>query len=291
MLPRRPTLGIPLLFAFFNPRVLRTHGGSGYNLWGACDPGGLPPGKKTQTCAASPESVPIAAIRLPGMPGDVPQLPDAQYSLPEAVGRLFDCTVLSGDALRTPADIWCRLAMGNLLCAGAVVRPMRAAVNQRLGAANGAAAVVADVDDGVEQRVYTRLRLRTLSTAARVPRLPATFGIDMYNMEGGHSYMSIPHSATFEMRGVAICLQASHSVPRLPVRASILTCAVKVFALVKPAYSELPVNRMETVHDLFFTFSPARICHNCLMRLLLCFKDWSLEEEIKSLSPISRGVL
>ena len=84
---------------------------------------------------------------LRGMPDDVPQLPDAQYSLPEAVGRLFDCTVLSGDALRTPADMWCRLAMGNLLRAGAVVRPMRAAVNQRLGAANGAAAAVADVDD------------------------------------------------------------------------------------------------------------------------------------------------
>jgi len=45
-----------------------------------------------------------------------------QNSLPEAVGRLFGCTILSGDTLRTPADMWCRLAMGNLLRAGAVVR-------------------------------------------------------------------------------------------------------------------------------------------------------------------------
>ena len=59
---------------------------------------------------------------------DSSQLPDAQYSHAEAVGRLFDCTILSGDALRTPADMWCRLAMGNLLRASAVVRPMRAAV-------------------------------------------------------------------------------------------------------------------------------------------------------------------
>ena len=84
---------------------------------------------------------------LRGMPDGVPHLPDAQYSLPEAVGRLFDCTILSGDALRTLADMWCRLAMGNLLRAGAVVRPLRAAVNQRLSAVNIAAATEPAVDD------------------------------------------------------------------------------------------------------------------------------------------------
>jgi len=84
---------------------------------------------------------------LRGMPDNVPQLPDVQYSLPEAVGRLFDCTILSGDALRTLADMWCRLAMGNLLRAGAVVRPLRAAVNQRLSAVNGAAATEPAIDD------------------------------------------------------------------------------------------------------------------------------------------------
>jgi hypothetical protein len=114
---------------------------------------------------------------LRGMPDDVPQLPDAQYSLPEAVGRLFDCTILSGDALRTPADMWCRLAMGNLLRAGAVVRPMRAAVDRRLGVATGVAAAVPDVDDaasnsGVKQRVSARLRLRTVTLRSHRAAVP-----------------------------------------------------------------------------------------------------------------------
>ena len=39
-----------------------------------------------------------------GMPAAVPELPDEQYSLPEAVTRLFDSTVLSSDALRPLAD-------------------------------------------------------------------------------------------------------------------------------------------------------------------------------------------
>jgi hypothetical protein len=84
---------------------------------------------------------------LRGMPDDVPQLPDAQYSLPEAVGRLFDCTVLASDALRPSADLWCRLAMGNLLRAGAVVRPLRAAASQQPSAAAGVAATVPAVND------------------------------------------------------------------------------------------------------------------------------------------------
>ena len=66
------------------------------------------------------------------MPAEVPVLPDEQYALPEAVGRLFDRTVLSRDALRPLADAWCRLSEGNLLRAGAVVRPLRAAAVARL---------------------------------------------------------------------------------------------------------------------------------------------------------------
>jgi hypothetical protein len=69
---------------------------------------------------------------LRGMPAAVPVLPDAQYSLPEAVGRLFDRTILSRDALRPLADAWCRLSVGNLLRAGAIVRPLRAAACARL---------------------------------------------------------------------------------------------------------------------------------------------------------------
>ena len=49
------------------------------------------------------------------MPVTAPVLPDEQYSLPEAVGCLFDSTVLSRDALRPLADSWCRLSEGNLL--------------------------------------------------------------------------------------------------------------------------------------------------------------------------------
>ena len=69
---------------------------------------------------------------LHGMPGVVPVLPDVQYLLPEAVGRLFDRTVLSRDMLRPLADAWCRLSEGYLLRAGAVVRPLRAAAVARL---------------------------------------------------------------------------------------------------------------------------------------------------------------
>ena len=69
---------------------------------------------------------------LHGMPAEVPVLPDEQYALPEAVGRLFDRTILSRDALRPLADAWCRLSEGNLLRAGAVVRPLRAAAVARL---------------------------------------------------------------------------------------------------------------------------------------------------------------
>ena len=68
---------------------------------------------------------------------DLPVLPEEQYSLPEAVGRLFYSTILSNlnDALRPGplADAWCRLSEGNLLraLAGATVRPLRAAAEER----------------------------------------------------------------------------------------------------------------------------------------------------------------
>ena len=44
------------------------------------------------------------------MPAIVPVLPDEQYSLPEAVGQLFDATILSNAAHRILADDWCRLS-------------------------------------------------------------------------------------------------------------------------------------------------------------------------------------
>ena len=68
---------------------------------------------------------------LRGMPAAVPVLPDAQFSLPEAVGRLYDCTILSSDALRPLADAWCQLSMSNLLRAGSVVSPLRAVADAK----------------------------------------------------------------------------------------------------------------------------------------------------------------
>ena len=42
-------------------------------------------------------------------------------------GWLFDRTALKRDALRPLTDSWCRLSDGELVRAGAVVRPLRAA--------------------------------------------------------------------------------------------------------------------------------------------------------------------
>ena len=69
---------------------------------------------------------------LHGMPVVVPELPAEQYVLPEALGRLYDCTVLSSDSLRPLADAWCKFATGNLLRVGNAVRPLRAAVDVQL---------------------------------------------------------------------------------------------------------------------------------------------------------------
>ena len=77
---------------------------------------------------------------LHGMPARMPMLPDVQYLLPEAVGRLFDSTILSNDALRPLADDWCRISEGNLLRAGAAIRPLREAANVRR-------AIVGNTDD------------------------------------------------------------------------------------------------------------------------------------------------
>ena len=68
-----------------------------------------------------------------------PALPNAQYSLPCAVGRVFDATILSNDALRPLADDWCKLAVRCLRAAGQTVCPLRAAAEQRREPAKEAA--------------------------------------------------------------------------------------------------------------------------------------------------------
>jgi hypothetical protein len=78
---------------------------------------------------------------LTGMPTELPELPDDQYSLPELVGAMFDSTVLAGDAIRVVADTWCRHALDVLHRAGRVVRPLRDAAERTRAAARAAAAL------------------------------------------------------------------------------------------------------------------------------------------------------
>ena len=63
------------------------------------------------------------------MPLALPDLHDADYTLPEAAGRLFDFIILPIYALRPLADSWWKMATVNLLRAGPVVRPLRAAAD------------------------------------------------------------------------------------------------------------------------------------------------------------------
>ena len=82
---------------------------------------------------------------LSGMPAlPLPVLSDAKFSLPELVGRMFDCTILSSDALRPLADSWCRFAERSLMRAGGVVRPLRVAAEIARAAAKAAAGPEAD---------------------------------------------------------------------------------------------------------------------------------------------------
>ena len=66
----------------------------------------------------------------------IPELADALYALPEALGHLFDTTVLSNDALRPLADAWCDLSYSNLLRVGKAIRPLREAANRRWATAD-----------------------------------------------------------------------------------------------------------------------------------------------------------
>ena len=82
---------------------------------------------------------------MPALP--LPVLPDAQFSLPQLVGEMYDCTILPGDAMRPLADAWCRFAESNLLHAGRSVRPLRVAA-ETARAAVRAAAVNESAGDG-----------------------------------------------------------------------------------------------------------------------------------------------
>jgi hypothetical protein len=81
------------------------------------------------------------------MPDAVPNLPDAEYALPELVGQMFDRTILAGDALRPIADAWCRFALDGLYRVGRVVRPLRDAAERSRAAARVTAALDGDSED------------------------------------------------------------------------------------------------------------------------------------------------
>ena len=78
-------------------------------------------------------------VVVPPLGSQSPTLPAAQYALPLAVGKLFDATVLSSDAMRPLADEWCRRVVACLRAAGKVVTPLRAAAEERRAGAKAAA--------------------------------------------------------------------------------------------------------------------------------------------------------
>ncbi len=67
----------------------------------------------------------VPAHDLTGMPAVLPTLSDHQYQLPELVGRTYDSVILTGDALCSLEDAWCKYASRSLFRAGAVMRPLR----------------------------------------------------------------------------------------------------------------------------------------------------------------------
>jgi hypothetical protein len=83
----------------------------------------------------------VPAHDLSGMPTVVPALSDSQNLLPElqVVGQMYDSVILSGDALRSLEDAWCKYARRSLLHVAAVVRPLRVAAETARAAARVAA--------------------------------------------------------------------------------------------------------------------------------------------------------
>ena len=78
-------------------------------------------------------------VVLPPPQSASPVLPETQYSLPRALGRVFDKTVLTHDALRPLADAWCRRSVRALRAAGDIVCPLRTAAEERREPARAAA--------------------------------------------------------------------------------------------------------------------------------------------------------
>ena len=128
--------------------------------------------EKNRPCGAGGSSRGGESQPMLSLEQDLPVLPEEQYSLPEAVGRLFDSTILSNlnDALRPGplADAWCRLAEGNLLrtLAGVTVRQRKSGGQlrmQRLTAVRHCCGMVARRGQSRRSRAPDRRRAQTRS--------------------------------------------------------------------------------------------------------------------------------
>jgi len=108
----------------FTPLVRRKRH---YNEMAHCGENTITPSRVGRSWARSkrkPRRGQEGALQDAPDPAGVPELTDAQLRLPEAVGHLFDRTILASDALRPLADAWCRHAKACLLRVGRIVRPL-----------------------------------------------------------------------------------------------------------------------------------------------------------------------
>jgi hypothetical protein len=105
----------------------------------------------------------------------LPTLPASHYSLPLAVGRLLDATVLSSDALRPLADEWCRRVVDCLRAAERLVTPLRAAAEERRelakAAARAGAPVQAALDASGRRQKLASAAAQAIARAARAAPL------------------------------------------------------------------------------------------------------------------------
>jgi hypothetical protein len=73
----------------------------------------------------------IETVRADRMPVEAPHLAEAQYHLPDLVGRLYDSILLPANALRPLANAWIHWSRKQLLAVGEVVSPLRLAAERK----------------------------------------------------------------------------------------------------------------------------------------------------------------
>lgn len=73
----------------------------------------------------------IEIVRPDRTPVEAPHLAEAQYHLPELVGRLYDSILLPANALRPLANAWIHWSRRQILAVGEVVSPLRLAAERK----------------------------------------------------------------------------------------------------------------------------------------------------------------